>query len=106
MFEFLGKSRTSEMSQEKIECWNEFLQHEDIMLNLFDGTHKGRVKVTQATKLMSVGTFTVSLVKAKILSKLYSSDENALNTQVDRIQNETLSMLIESELNKVRNSRS
>ena len=104
MFEFLGTSR-GELSEKKIVAWNEFLKNEKSMLSLFDGTARGKVRVTKATELFSIGVYSISQLKAKIIAKLYSSDEKGLKVYVDQIENETLRMVISMELQKIRDFR-
>ena len=105
MFEFLGSKRSAEVSEKKLSYWNAFLELETHMLNLFDGTVRGSVKVSEASILFDVGTYSVSQLRARILSKLYFSNKDELRKQIAQIQNETLSMVIESELMKIWDSK-
>jgi len=105
MFEFLGSKRSVEVSEKKLSYWTTFLAFEDQMLNLFDGSVRGSVKVTESTILFDVGTYSVSQLRARILSKLYFANEDELRKQISQIQNETLSMVIESELMKIWDSK-
>ena len=105
MFQFLGSKRSAEVSEKKLSYWTTFLAFEDQMLNLFDGSVRGSVKVTESTILFDVGTYSVSQLRARILSKLYFANEDELRKQISQIQNETLSMVIESELMKIWDSK-
>ena len=105
MFQFLGSKRSAEVSEKKLSYWTTFLAFEDQMLNLFDGSVRGSVKVTESTILFDVGTYSVSQLRARVLSKLYFANEDELRKQISQIQNETLKMVVENELMKIWNSK-
>lgn len=105
MFEFLGSKKSVGVSEKKMSYWTTFLSFEPQMLNLFDGSVRGSVRVTEPTVLFDVGTYSVSQLRARILSKLYISDEKELRKQISQIHNETLRMIVESELIKIWDSK-
>lgn len=105
MFEFLRSERSTELTEKKKLAWEDFLANERVMLSLFDGTARGKVRVKEATHLLDVGVYAISQAKAKIVSKLYTSNNLQLREMVDKIQNETLSMLIEAAFTKISDSR-
>jgi len=105
LFEFVKSERSTELTEKKKLAWEDFLANERAMLSLFDGTARGRVRVKEATALLDVGVYAISQAKAKIVSKLYSSNVVELRAMVDKIQSETLSMLVEAAFTKISDSR-
>lgn len=105
MFEFVKSERSTELTEKKKLAWDDFLKNEKVMLTLFDGTARGKVRVKEATHLLDVGVYAISQAKAKIVSRLFTSNNLQLREMVDKIQSETLSMLIEAAFTKISDSR-
>ena len=105
LFEFVKSERSTELTEKKKLAWEDFLANERAMLSLFDGTARGRIRVKEATNLLDVGVYAISQAKAKILSKLFTSNNLQLREMIDKIQSETLSMLVEAAFTKISDSR-
>ena len=105
MFEFVKSERSTELTEKKKLAWEDFLKNEKAMLTLFDGTARGKVRVKEATNLLDVGVYAISQAKAKIVSRLFTSNSSQLKEMINKIQSETLSMLIEAAFTKISDSR-